>query len=89
MKLLFKLITFCFLFFFSIQNVFGYKIYKYKNSTQLAIEYLETGWNAATSPMVAHGVIGLGTTTGIDAIKYYFASANFGAGNAVLYGVTK
>ena len=39
--------------------------------------------------MVAHGVIGLGTTTGIDAIKYYFASANFGAGNAVLYGVTK
>ena len=59
------------------------------NGSRIAIEYLETGWNAATSPMVAHGVIGLGTTTGIDAIKYYFASANFGAGNAVLYGVTK
>jgi hypothetical protein len=59
------------------------------NGSRVAIEYFETGWNAATSSMVAHGVIGLGTTTGIDAIKYYFASGNFGAGNAVLYGVTK
>ena len=28
------------------------------NGSRIAIEYLETGWNAATSPMVAHGVIG-------------------------------
>ena len=58
MKLLFKLITFCFLFFFSIQNVFGYKIYKNKNSTQLAIEYLEKnnviqGWNNDKSFYIA------------------------------------
>jgi len=50
MKLLFKFISFCFLFFLSIQNVFGYKIYEDKSSTQLAIEYLEKnnviqGWN--------------------------------------------
>ena len=36
--------------FLSIQNVFGYKIYEDKSSTQLAIEYLEKnnviqGWN--------------------------------------------
>ena len=41
MKLLFKFISFCFLFFLSIQNVFGYKIYEDKSSTQLAIEYLK------------------------------------------------
>ena len=50
MKLSFKFISFCFLFFLSIQNVFGYKIYEDKSSTQLAIEYLEKnnviqGWN--------------------------------------------
>ena len=50
MKSLFKFISFCFLFFLSIQNVFGYKIYEDKSSTQLAIEYLEKnnviqGWN--------------------------------------------
>ena len=50
MKSLFKLISFCFLFFLSIQNVFGYKIYEDKSSTQLAIEYLKNnnviqGWN--------------------------------------------
>ena len=50
MKLLFKFISFCFLFFLSIQNVFGYKIYEDKSSNQLAIEYLEKnnviqGWN--------------------------------------------
>ena len=59
------------------------------NASRVAIEYLQTGWNNASSVVVAHGVIGLGTTTGIDAIKYYFASSNFGAGNAVLYGVLK
>ena len=50
MHLLFKFISFCLLFFLSIQNVFGYKIYEDKSSTQLAIEYLEKnnviqGWN--------------------------------------------
>ncbi len=50
MKLSFKFVSFCFLFFLSIQNVFGYKIYEDKSSTQLAIEYLEKnnviqGWN--------------------------------------------
>tara|TARA_Y100001938_G_C8051014_1_gene411704 strand:+ start:909 stop:1493 length:585 start_codon:yes stop_codon:yes gene_type:complete len=59
------------------------------NASRVAIEYLQTGWNNASSVIVAHGVIGLGTTTGIDAIKYYHASSNMSAGNAVLYGVTK
>jgi len=59
------------------------------NGSRVAIEYLQTGWNNASSVVVAHGVIGLGTTTGIDAIKYYHASSNMSAGNAVLYGVLK
>ena len=59
------------------------------NASRVAIEYLQTGWNNASSVVVAHGVIGLGTTTGIDAIKYYHASSNMSAGNAVLYGVLK
>ena len=54
---------------------------------KIAIEYLETGWNAATSPMVAHGVIGLGTTTGIDAIKYYFAKVAISKLNMLIYWI--
>ena len=50
MRLLFKFILICFLFFLSIQNVFGYKIYENKSSTQLAFDYLKKnnviqGWN--------------------------------------------
>ncbi len=59
------------------------------NNSRISIEAFQTGWNNATSALVTHSVVGLGTTTGVDAFKYYFASSNFGAGNAVLYGVTK
>ena len=59
------------------------------NGSRVAIEYLQTFWSAADSSAMVHGVVGVGTTTGVDAIKYYFASSNFGAGNAVLYGVLK
>ena len=59
------------------------------NGSRVAIEYLQTFWSAVDSSAMVHGVVGVGTTTGVDAIKYYFASSNFGAGNAVLYGVLK
>ena len=59
------------------------------NNSRISIEAFQTGWNSATSSICTHSVVGLGTTTGVDAFKYYFASSNFGAGNAVLYGVTK
>ena len=59
------------------------------NGSRICIEAHQVGWNNATSALVTHSVVGLGTTTGVDAFKYYHASGNFGAGNAVLYGVTK
>ena len=59
------------------------------NNSRISIEAFQTGWNNATSALVTHSVVGLGTTTGVDAFKYYHASGNIGAGNAVLYGVTK
>ena len=59
------------------------------NNSRIAIEAVQTGWNNASSALVTHSVIALGTTTGVDAFKYYHASANMGEGNAVLYGVTK
>ena len=59
------------------------------NGSRICIEAHQVGWNNATSALVTHSVVGLGTTTGVDAFKYYHASGNIGAGNAVLYGVTK
>ena len=59
------------------------------NGSRISIEAFQTSWNNATSVLVTHSVIGLGTTTGVDAFKYYHASGNMGAGNAVLYGVLK
>ena len=59
------------------------------NGSRICIEAHQVGWNNASSALVTHSVVGLGTTTGVDAFKYYHASGNLGAGNAVLYGVTK
>ena len=58
MKLLYNLITFCFLFFLSTQNVFSYQIYENKSSTKLAIEFLKNnnviqGWNNDKSFYIA------------------------------------
>ena len=59
------------------------------NNSRISIEAFQTSWNNDSSALVTHSVISLGTTTGVDGFKYYHASGNLGAGNAVLYGVTK
>ena len=58
-------------------------------SSRICIEAHQVGWNNSTSSLVTHSVIGITTTTGVDAFKYYHGSGNLGAGNVVLYGVIK